>query len=127
MTREQADRMPAALAALLFFPRRAPMLGLSPAEQQLLLLALRNVSDADCAILLGLSPHTVKMRWRQVFERIGERRPELLGPGGLPGPDDGLRGPEKRRHLLAYLRQHMEELRPREGPTPAAKTNGSDA
>ena len=27
-------------------------------------------------------------------------------------PADGTRGPEKRRYLLQYLRQHPEELRP---------------
>lgn len=111
MTRAQADRLPAALASLLFFHRREPMLGLSAAEQELLLLALHNVSDVDCALQLGISSHTVKMRWRQVFDRVADRRPELLGLAAIR-PNEGQRGPEKRRHLLAYLRQHMEELRP---------------
>jgi DNA-binding CsgD family transcriptional regulator len=120
MTRRQADRLPAALASMMFFSRREPMLGFSPAEQELLWLALRTADDEACAAALGISPHTVKMRWRGIFQRVEAAHPDLLGPGGqaasrltAEGEDDARRGPEKRRHLLAYLRQHMEEVRPR--------------
>jgi DNA-binding CsgD family transcriptional regulator len=120
MTRRQADKLPAALASMMFFSRREPMCGFTPAEQDLLLLVLRGAGDEACADALGISPHTVKMRWRGIFERVAATHPELLGPGGrdesrVPADisDAGRRGPEKRRHLLAYLRQHMEEVRPR--------------
>jgi hypothetical protein len=51
------------------------------------------------------------MRWRGIFERVAEAPPD-----GFPRPgvsESGKRGSEKRRHLLAYLAQHLEELRPR--------------
>lgn len=123
MTRHQADKLPAALASMMFFSRQEPMLGFSPAEQELLSLALRMAGDEACAAALGISPHTVKMRWRGIFQRLESSHPELLGLGSeAPSPDmaergdDARRGPEKRRHLLAYLRQHMEEVRPRRPP-----------
>ena len=117
MTRRQADKLPAALASMLFFSRREPMLGFTPAEQELLGLALRLGSDEACAAALGISTHTVKMRWRSIFQRVDGAHPELLGPAVAAAQDaaedEARRGPEKRRHLLAYLRQHMEEVRPR--------------
>jgi hypothetical protein len=36
----------------------------------------------------------------------------LFENGDQPGPADEHRGKEKRRHLLEYLRTHLEELRP---------------
>jgi DNA-binding CsgD family transcriptional regulator len=119
MTRRQADKLPAAMASMMFFSRREPICSFTPAEQDLLMLALRGEGDEACAAALGISPHTVKMRWRGIFQRVEGAHAELLGPGAaaLRGPADGddeaRRGPEKRRHLLAYLRQHMEEVRPR--------------
>lgn len=123
MTREMAQRRPTMLNSVMFFQAREPVLGLSPGEQDLLLLVLDNCDDDTCARLLGVSASTVKLRWRSIYLRVGNRRPDLLGPGGQAGAE-GQRGPEKRRHLLAYLRQHMEELRPRGGP--GASESGCD-
>ena len=51
------------------------------------------------------------MRWRRVFAEVQRTRPGLLpDDGGVEGQG---RGSEKRRHLLAYLREHPEETRPR--------------
>ena len=110
MTREQSRRLPAALASLLFFSDREPRFHFTMAEQDMLLLALGNHADDECAVLLNVSPHTVKMRWRSIFEQVAEQRPDWF-----PGADDheGQRGVEKRRHLLAYLARHMEEVRAR--------------
>ncbi len=110
MTREQAARLPVSLQALLFFSASEPRYRFSPAEQELLVLAVRNHRDDECATELGISLQTVKMRWRSIFERLAEAPPD-----GFPDVDreDGKRGTEKRRHLLAYLAKHPEELRPR--------------
>ena len=110
MTREQSRRLPLALASMLFFNEREPRFHFSLAQQDLLLLALRNHGDTECAAQLSVSPHTVKMRWRSIFEQVAGQRPEWFPPAD---GRDGQRGVEKRRHLLAYLAQHMEELRPR--------------
>lgn len=110
MTREQSRRLPAALASMLFFNEREPRLAFTMAEQDLLLLALGNVTDDACAAQLNLSPHTVKMRWRAIFDQVAEQQPDWFPAAEA---HDGHRGVEKRRHLLAYLAKHMEELRPR--------------
>lgn len=70
-------------------------------------MALRGVADARIAERLGISPHTVTMRWRSILEHASQCRPDLFPPHepGMP------RGAERRSALLAYLRQHMQEVR----------------
>lgn len=77
-------------------------------EQDLLVLALRGFTDARIAERLGISPHTVTMRWRSILEHASESRPDLFPPHEPGTP----RGAERRSALLAYLRQHMQEVRP---------------
>lgn len=91
------------------FAPPAPRASFPRAERQLLLRALANASDGDIAAALGLSPHTVKRVWRNALDRAVRTL-----PGVMPEVDGDrlVRGPERRRHLLDYLRLHMEELRP---------------
>jgi hypothetical protein len=78
-------------------------------------------SDIDAAVLmgatdeqlpgtLGISVPAIKKTWASVYHRVAEHLSELvcdaLQSGCAP------RGREKRRDLLAYLREHPEELRP---------------
>ena len=109
MTRDWSRRLPVALASLLFFSDRVPRFRFTMAEQDLLLLALGNHADDGCAAQLNVSPHTVKMRWRAIFEHVAEQQPDWFPNNEA---HDGHRGVEKRRHVLAYLARHMEEVRP---------------
>ena len=59
---------------------------------------------------LDVSIHGLKKLWRGIYERIQDRMPEFFGADA--GADEGRRGPEKRRQVLAYVRQRPEELRP---------------
>lgn len=108
MNADQAKRRIGSLAST-FFQAQEPQFHFSPAEQDLLLLALRNVSDEESAIVLSVSTHTIKMRWRAAFDRISQNRPDLFPPHEPGTP----RGNERRTRLLSYLRDHMEELRAR--------------
>jgi hypothetical protein len=67
-------------------------------------------TDDDITNESDISSSGVKKCWQSIYTRVGLRLPELL-------PDDcyngGGRGVEKKRRLLAYLRSHPEELRPR--------------
>ena len=63
------------------------------------------------ATSLSLSPWTVKKRWRAIYERVADIDRDLLPPSIAYGPTSS-RGAERRRQLLNYLRQHVEELRP---------------
>lgn len=94
-------------AAMLLFHRRAAVLRLRRPSQELLLLAVRGFSDIEIAQKLHLSLPAVRQRWASIFEQVGARRPDLLPPAQGP-----VRGEEKRKKLLNFVREHREELRP---------------
>jgi len=58
----------------------------------------------------------VKKRWSAIYERVADVDSELLPPSVANGAHALSRGAERRRYLLNYLRQHLEELRPNEPP-----------
>ena len=91
-----------------FFNNREPMLRLNGSDQELLWAALEGQTDAELAVSLSLTLPAVKARWRSVFARFAKMEaslaPEFFGQGG--------RGPQKRHRVLAYAREHPEELRP---------------
>ena len=76
--------------------------------QQLLAAALNGATDEELGAELGLTVFAVKARWRSAFSRIAGIRPGLVEDvNGLGG-----RGGQKRHRVVAYLREHPEELRP---------------
>lgn len=96
------------LAQLFFVP--APRIGFSTTERRVLERALLNEADGSIARSLGISGDAVKKTWRNIHERVGRNAQFLMPEAGRSKA--GSRGREKRRHLLDYLRTHMEELRP---------------
>jgi len=50
--------------------------------------------------------------WLSVYRRMADHLPNLDSHALQPNAPMAQRGVEKRRHLLAYLRKHPEELRP---------------
>ena len=88
----------------------AARLRFSRIERLVLEGALLNESDSEVAERLGMSLDTVKKTWRNIYIRTGRGLPNLVPGSGLAS--NGNRGREKRRHLLEYLRMHLEELRP---------------
>ena len=90
------------------FQYREPVLRLREADQQLLAAALNGATDEELGAELGLTVFAVKARWRSAFSRIAGIRPGLVEDvNGLGG-----RGGQKRHRVVAYLREHPEELRP---------------
>jgi DNA-binding NarL/FixJ family response regulator len=85
-------------------------------EQELLHHALMGETCAELAASLFISPWTVKKRWHAIYERVADIDSELLPPPIANAPHASSRGGERRRRLLHYLRQHLEELRPSELP-----------
>jgi hypothetical protein len=62
--------------------------------------------------MLGSSLHAIKKLWISIYQRVEDHLSELIpNQQQLELPANG-RGKEKRRRLLAYLREHPEELRP---------------
>lgn len=100
------------LAQLMKFP--APRLCFTRAQQRLLELAIEEVSDRLAAGQFALTEAAIKKRWRTIYDRV-ERLDDRIAPAALSGA-------ERRRMLLQYLRQHIEELRP--WPQPAPIGNG---
>jgi hypothetical protein len=94
------------------FDYHPPQIGFSRGEQRLLLSALSGGTDEEVSDDLDVSVFTVKNTWRSIYNRAAACMPELfLEP---PHVDVRIseRGKEKKRHLLTYLRDHPEELRP---------------
>ena len=93
------------------FDYHPPKLGLSRSEQRMLSSALPGATDATLAEQLNTSLSAVKKMWISIYRRTEESLPELVSNSQLAIPASS-RGREKRRTLLAYVREHPEELRP---------------
>jgi DNA-binding CsgD family transcriptional regulator len=91
-----------------YFHPASPRFGFTSQQQAVLLHALFSENDEQIALSLAISPETVRKHWRAIYERVS-----AIEPGFFPGESAGTtRGPEKRRHLLNYLRFRLEEVRP---------------
>ena len=111
LTAEIAHRMKASWISTLF-NYEPPCFGFSRSEQRLLICALDGGTDEEISNHLCISASAVKKAWRNVYQRL-----DLTGVAGLSNnherPEGCIaRGKEKKNHLLAYLREHPEELRP---------------
>jgi hypothetical protein len=89
------------------FDYHQPKCGFSEREQKLLLSALSGGTNDEVSEQVGVSRATVKNTWRSIYNRVISGLPELF----LDDTQEK-RGKEKKRRLLAYLRDHPEELRP---------------
>lgn len=110
MTRNVALSRIGAWAGSLFL-YQAPQCGFRPSEQRLLLAALGGGTDRELAEEVGISLPAVKKTWLSIYGRVSKQLPSIF-PNGVAIPEDGERGREKKQHLIAYLRDHPEELRP---------------
>jgi len=107
-TRESVVTAPYSVAAKMY-RYKPPVLRLRPAEQKLLAAALSGKTDAELSMDLGLSIEAIKKRWMSIFARVDEFKPEILSTVGAESEG---RGPQKRHRVVAYVRNHPEELRP---------------
>lgn len=112
ITRELQRERPGSWVSMLF-DYCPPRFGFSPSEQQLLLKALMSFhgTDEELAAGLDLSVPTVKKMWGSIYRRVADCNPELVPDSALAESGTHERGREKRRSLLAYMREHPEELR----------------
>jgi DNA-binding CsgD family transcriptional regulator len=111
LTRELAlDQVGSWVGSLFIY--QPPQFGLRPSEQRLLMTALEGGTDEELAKELGISLSAVKKAWRTLYHRIAENRPALIPDDSARKRWTGTRGKEKKQRLMAYLREHPEELRP---------------
>ena len=111
LTKEEAWANPGSYLSS-FFVHTPPRFHFNRSEQMLLHHALLGETSQELAASLFISPWTVKKRWHVIYERVADVDRELLLPPVANGDHVSSRGAERRRHLLYYLRQHLEELRP---------------
>ena len=110
INRRQEDWVGGSIGAI--FDYRPPILGFSGSEQSLLSCALSGATDEHLAEMRGTSLSTVKKMWISIYTRVEDACPELISDSLQTELPTNGRGTEKRRRLLAYLREHPEELLP---------------
>lgn len=111
VTREEALGSAGFMILAPLFVQNEARLGLRDAEKKLLCEAMHGDTDMDLAGQLGLSVSSVKKRWSTVYQRIEMALPDLL-PKAERGSANDSRGAQKRHRVLAYVRDHPEEVRP---------------
>jgi DNA-binding CsgD family transcriptional regulator len=113
ISREIEVRRPGTWVGTLF-EYSPPKIGLSRAEQQLVMAALRNMSSTDqnLADALNVSVPTVKKTWLSIYRRASTCLPRVISNGTPSDFDSAQRGKERKRQILSYVREHPEELRP---------------
>lgn len=93
------------------FEYRQPRCRFTPKMQDVLLAAVEGMTDERIADLLGVPHSTVRERWRAIYQLV-----QKYAPGVFARLEDresrGGRGLEKRLHVVGYVREHPEELRP---------------
>ena len=111
ITRETERNRPGSWMGNLF-EYQPPVFGFNRSEQRLLLCALQGGTDQELSDELAISLDTVKKTWRLIYERVAARSPELIPVNSAAENGGSERGREKKQRLIAYLREHPEELRP---------------
>jgi hypothetical protein len=114
---------PAALGQVsMLFHAPPARLGLTRAEQRIVLGALLGRTDREIASTGAVSTDAVKKTWRRLHERMALAIPHLdaAAAAHMPFAADR-RSAEKRRRLIEYLRYHPEELRPVGGRAPGSR------
>ncbi|GGG88506.1 hypothetical protein [Edaphobacter dinghuensis] len=110
MTRKDALSVSGSVAAALF-QYQEPILHLHETDKHLLAESLRGGSDSELAARMNLSLASIKKRWLSLFQRVAEVQPTLV-PGHREQSWSSYRGPQKRHHILSYVRSHPQEIRP---------------
>jgi hypothetical protein len=111
LTKEEAFAHPGSNLAGLFI-YTPPRFRFNRSQQKLLQHALLGETSEQIAASLCVSSWTVKKRWHAIYDRVADIDSELLPSPVAHGVHVSSRGAERSRHLLNYLRQHLEELRP---------------
>jgi hypothetical protein len=111
LTKKEAFRHPGSNIAGLFI-YTAPRFRFNLSQRVLLQHALMGETCEQLAASLSLSTWTVKKRWHAIYDRVADVDSALLPSPIAYGVRVLSRGAERRRQLLNYLRQHLEELRP---------------
>jgi hypothetical protein len=102
------------LSGSALFSYQPPRFFFSRSEQRLLQAAMQGSTDTELSEDLGVSSSYVRRCWLSIYGRVASRAPEVLGQAAAADYKNAnpARGKSKKYRLLAYLREHPEELRP---------------
>jgi hypothetical protein len=102
------------LSGSAMFAYQTPRFFFTRSEQRLLQAAMQGHTDLELSEQLGISASSVRRCWLSIYDRVADRAPETLGLRASGEYENGnpVRGKGKKNRLLAYLREHPEELRP---------------
>jgi hypothetical protein len=116
LTREEAVVNFGKTMALLF-DSEEPIFDFSLQEQDVLWITLFEKDDVEwIAKRLNIGADYVKLLMSSVYEKVARKKLDLLANrNSSDSRDDPKRGREKKRIVLQYLRQHVEELHPFSG------------
>lgn len=92
-----------------------PRMRLTPAQQSVAFLALQGDTDQRIAARLQISTDAVKQAWRAIIAAAADHVPALRTDAEVRAAasgDSAVRGAERRRIVIEFLRQHPVELRP---------------
>jgi hypothetical protein len=88
-----------------------PLFRFTAGEQRMLLRAIDGLTDEEIAGELRVSRDAVKQTWRSIYDHVTQVMPNLVDRGQMIAAEGG-RGQEKRRRIVAYVRDNAQELRP---------------
>ncbi|MBK1867401.1 hypothetical protein [Taklimakanibacter albus] len=109
--REMAADTPPSTPVSAVFTYLEPRFRFTAGEQRMLLRAIDGLTDEEIAGTLAVSRDAVKQTWRSIYDHVIQVMPDLVDRGQAAG-GEGARGQEKRRRIVAYVRDNAQELRP---------------
>lgn len=111
ITKAQATVKSGSTFSFLFFspPRR---LALPPAVQRMLALAVRQITDDEIAAGMGCSRDYVRQLWSQAYDCMEQTGVLMATPAPATGSAQPVRGRERRRTAIEFLRTNPHEMRP---------------
>lgn len=107
--REEMPDLPPSCAAAIIMTYMPPTFRFSPTEQRLLKRSVEGKTDEQIAESLGISRDAVKQTWRAIYDHVTDIMPEILQDEADVSSG---RGAEKRRHIVAHVRNNLQELKP---------------
>ena len=109
--REMVADTPPSTPVSAVFTYLPPRFRFTAGEQRTLLRAIDGLTDEEIAGTLDLSRDAVKQTWRSIYGRVIQVMPDLVDRGQMVA-GEGARRQEKRRRIVAYVRDNAQEFRP---------------
>lgn len=111
VSRDGAASEPATGISKVLLYYTPPEIRLNLRQQEIVLLALEDLTDVEIAERLGISRDGVRQHWRAIYDRFEDVKPEFYDKLES-GSGKATRGSEKRRQTLSFLDSRPQELRP---------------